>query len=293
MSLLQAQSNAASQSALSSLEPSVSAVLRDLKSLQQNGLTNDLRTTGAATFDRTLADLARRITPDTAVRIAADEGKDERAKFVAIALDQSAHPERYEELRRVYVDIRADSRRVAPGSPNLLGKHLSKDYRLAWEYFLLRPPAGDYPDRFESRIIGAVAAIGDSASLPAIDSAIDATVQPGILLGSRLAIRQRGLLAALTAFPTVQGADSLGRAMEKVKDAQSRVSSSSAHVSVRRAMLFDINAVVLHAIRVQPNRREQWKGTLTDLLSKPMKERPDTSKLLQQVLEELEKTTSK
>lgn len=122
-----------------------------------------------AAFDAALDRLADCLDGAEVERRAAQEGRDLAAKLVVIAWDRRRRPERYRELDR-YTHREPEPRMATPWPEPArpLSAHAVEEYRLAWEYFLLRPSPGQWPAMQSRAAVTALNLIGSDASLPAL-----------------------------------------------------------------------------------------------------------------------------
>jgi hypothetical protein len=265
------------------------ANLRAAVELQRAGLAAGRAPDEPAAFDEMLSNLARdesALGSETARRLAGFEGRSIEAKLIAIARDRMLRPDTYQELVSIYVDVPKDTGSIAPGAPRLRSEHMTEDYRLAWEYFLLRPPAETDPDRFPERVVAALAAIGNPVSLPAIEAAVAAATQADVPLEPRLALRQRGLVAALSAFPTDEGVDVLGRVVGMLQAAQER-GGAAVSEPLRGTVLFDPTSVFVRDLNAVPGQQVLWQAAIARALETPAQQAPAVAGVLLSVQDKL------
>lgn len=158
--------------------------------------------TAISEFHDLMQRVAEKVTPDVLMTAAQHEGSSLNAKLVRIAADRAAHPDRYEELFKIYIVPPENLIDTKTGQGPWLGDelwtegehpHLNQRYRYAIEYYAL---VGDYRRYMFAAALGAIAdeksiivirnAFEDSAALPALDRATES--------------RQRSMMSALLRY---------------------------------------------------------------------------------------------
>ena len=114
----------------------------------------------AVLFRRSLETLGLGKAPSNA-----DESPE--AEVVRIARDRAARPELFSEIENEYTRV-DNPMRHAPRARGARPEHLSANYRLAWEYMLLRSSFIFGAPGYGNRALDALSAIHDDASLPLI-----------------------------------------------------------------------------------------------------------------------------
>ena len=130
----------------------------------------------------------------------------------SIATNWAANPSRVEELVAEYGVWHDDGRGnpVVRRPPPVASRHLTPEYRLAWEFLLLAPPSDalQFMERGPT-ITKALAAIGNPESIPVLVEAYRVMTAPGVPQepGGGALERQYQILGALAGFrsaPAVQ-----------------------------------------------------------------------------------------
>lgn len=118
-----------------------------------------------------------------------DEEANLESKLLVIARDRAQHPERYAEIRRMYIEEPV-AREAAMEKPTAHGDvyigdideaHLAPEYRLAWEYELMMPlhaSAQPKPVNLPLVAVQCLARIGDERSLTTIRVACQSAFDP-------------------------------------------------------------------------------------------------------------------
>lgn len=115
--------------------------------------------------------------------VESDEGKSIENKVAAIALDRKKNPGVYEEIQRVYGGVPTRESGLPPGP---FATHMTPEYRLAWEYYLLAPSTMPAP-AYWLRAAEAVGEIGDPRSCITLVHAIRAGLSTA---GSRASLNE-------------------------------------------------------------------------------------------------------
>lgn len=160
-------------------------------------------------FDAALDNLARLSGPEQVDRAKELEAKGIAPKLVVIAADRKARPTIYAELAEKYVFSVDNPMSRAPASPQLRSEHLSEEYRLAWEYFLLRPPALIAAPQYELRAARAISRISNGASLTVLTYSYRITTHRNVVLTRYVSRRQRMLLSTLGQLPGRNALDAI------------------------------------------------------------------------------------
>ncbi|MUH35799.1 hypothetical protein D9O36_08110 [Zobellia amurskyensis] len=92
-------------------------------------------------------------------------------KLLAIAQYLKRFPERFQEIKNTYILGVDDYRFRVPSSPQVSAAHASEDYRLVWEYYLLKPYTNQGSNLYKQRINEALARINNPKSLFALQHA--------------------------------------------------------------------------------------------------------------------------
>ena len=234
-------------------------------------------------FDQALASIASPADQPLAGRPMVAEGPSIDTKLRAIAAHRRAQPELYTEIERIYILGVDNPRRRAPRSPRVATHHATEPYRLAWEYFLLRPPPHNASSYHDHRISQTLIKIGNPSSLLTLCHAYRVTTEEGIRMTRRLENRQRLLLATIGQFPTRAGLDGMADCL-----AWSSKQAQRGQRSQRRPGQFtppwDPKAFALRLLTDQENygTRAAWQRTLTSY--PPTQHSPSTSNVLQKAL---------
>jgi hypothetical protein len=162
-------------------------------------------------FDSALEKLAGEVGTNRASQVLANERRDIQSKLLAIALDRQQRPEVYLEINNRYIDRYAMYRpeRRFIRSPNFEPIHVNEKYRLAWEYFLLRPPLKDTLALYDLRAIQALSDINNEASVVTLLYCFEVTLPAGKINVDRVKSRQSWILNAIIWYPTEQGLKAL------------------------------------------------------------------------------------
>jgi hypothetical protein len=205
----------------------------------------------AQRFASALDAAARNATPQEANAAAAAEGESIEAKLLAIATDRQRHPERYREIRDIYMK---DQPRewVSQSAPPPALEHSTEAYRLAWEMYLLTPQPADASPGYLESAAEAVGLIANPASVVTLRHLIDISTQPNVEVTPAAAARQRLALRTLIRIPTPRAADVLLDAVAAIGRQQERASVASRWNP--RAYAVDLLAVL------PPQRMREWRA---------------------------------
>jgi len=129
--------------------------------------------------DTTSDKLASELTESVAKEARSREGEDVLAKVVLLAWDRKANTKRHEEIYETYFNRknfppRLNNLRALVRLPPLQDKHCVEEYRLAWEYILLRGDEGWIGAQW---IGDALLRIGNPACVPTALQAFRNTVR--------------------------------------------------------------------------------------------------------------------
>jgi hypothetical protein len=153
----------------------------------------------ARSFAATLDALAHQTAPGLCAQMKAAEGRDIETKLVAIACDRKERAEAYREIERVYVKGVHSIKSEFPRSPELKDVHVTENYRLPWEFYLLTPPSEDASPLYDFRAAEAIGLIRDNASIVTLLFAFRITTLKGVN-PKRVEDRQTQILNALNNF---------------------------------------------------------------------------------------------
>lgn len=135
------------------------------------------------------------------------------AKLITLAADRKLRPEVYKEIDDLYINAheqkQAQKYHRAILAPVVKAGHATEKYRLAWEYFLLRPPVREVIGLYDLRAIEALAAITSEQSLLTLTEHFRTYTSPR---ASREDNQKRALLA-VAQFQSDKGIDALLKAI--------------------------------------------------------------------------------
>lgn len=189
----------------------INAVLREAASLPPHDVAG--RAKQGEAFDAALGEMAKLASADLVAQARAQEYRSEAAKLLLIAADRRDAPARYDALRERYLTAVAEPAARAPAAPPLSAAEATEAYRLAWEYWLLRPPLAGQAPQANQRMVDALVAIDNPASVQAVMMAVEATASDKAFPGRARAFRQHDLLQILGRMP---GENSLQALMRSV-----------------------------------------------------------------------------
>jgi hypothetical protein len=224
----------------------------------------------AARFDSLLASAAALASEQEAAAALAAEGESIEGKLFAIAVERARHPERFEEIRRTYVDAQPRPWQTQ-AAPAPAPAHATEAFRLAWELWLLAPsPPGAAPG-YDETAAKAVAAIGNPASLVTLRHlarvAAAAPADNAAVAAQRLVIRT---LAAMPGEPSA-------RAFEEILDL-----AAAQRRTVGAGRVWDPRGYAAGVIAELPRTRlEAWRAALAPLVRSAR--RPTAAALLSAV----------
>lgn len=189
----------------------ISAVLREAASLPPHDVAG--RASQGEAFDAALDEMAKLASADLVAQARAQEYRSEAAKLLLIAADRRDAPDRYDTLRERYLTAVAEPAARAPAAPPLSAAQATEAYRLAWEYWLLRPTLAGQAPQANQRMVDALVAIDNPASVQAVMMAVEASASDKAFPGRARAFRQHDLLQILGRMP---GENSLQALMRSV-----------------------------------------------------------------------------
>ncbi|MBK6799530.1 MAG: hypothetical protein IPG76_22855 [Acidobacteria bacterium] len=125
-------------------------------------------------------------------------------KLLAIASYKRSRPELFQEIDATYAFGVSDPQHRAPRSPALMAKHATEQYRLVWEYYLLKPTSVGYSDQFTLRIVKALSRINNPKSNVSIEFNYLNTTKPAVALTQVVAEQQQYMLTILGNNPSTE-----------------------------------------------------------------------------------------
>jgi hypothetical protein len=206
-------------------------------------------------FSAAASELASRIDPDTAQKMRAAEGESIEAKLATIILDRNLRPEIYDEIERTYFIRVAKPTSRAPTAPPVLPQHATENYRLAWEFFLLRP-AGGLAFKSDLRAMEALAQVNNPASILALLHCYQLTTRQGIP-SRRVDTQQSWLFNALSRFQNRAGLKALLECTSLSQNQQSHEGASKSHWDAERALR--------EVLSGKYGNRERWQEVVAAL----------------------------
>lgn len=166
-----------------------------------------------AAFDRALDEAAIHLRERDIPALRRQETRGLLEKLALIAWDLRKNRARYDELQGRYRGfIGPDKRRPIPPGPTsafLTSNHTTEEYRLAWEYFLLKPiPRNEFQAQSDARAVEALMRIQNPAAIFTLLQAHRAT-QDGGLPGEWAKMRQFEVMKILLYLPCEASARAL------------------------------------------------------------------------------------
>lgn len=159
----------------------------------------------AQRFDQSMQELARVAPPEVGSNARKAEAREIRAKLIAIAIDRAEHPDLHAEIDQTYIHCPLDWQKRVPEAPFPSTPHMQDKYRLAWEYWLLRPGCDSLiPAHGYERVLFAIRQIGNPASLLAIEHCYLLTCRE-VASPRQVHRSQLYLLRSLAGFKTEDG----------------------------------------------------------------------------------------
>lgn len=130
-------------------------------------------------------------------------------KLHAMALYKKQHPELFDEIASTYIYGVNNPGFRAPSSPQLEAKHILPDYRLVWEYFLLKPVSGKAAAQYDQRIRQALSLLNDPRSVSTVESVYKNTLQESSEQLPSIISKRKLLLLTLAEMPSSQSLKTL------------------------------------------------------------------------------------
>jgi len=121
------------------------------------------------------------------------------ASLAFMTTDKIRRPQIYDEIEKIYIKGVHNTRSRFPRSPNLSQAHLTDEYRLAWEYYLLQPEASNFAPLYKDRVTRAIGYIKNDSSLNTLLQVYELTTQPEVK-SSQVENLQKGLLASMSMY---------------------------------------------------------------------------------------------
>lgn len=149
-------------------------------------------------------------TPGLPVVNVADEVSIDK-KLIAIARYKGQHPELFNEVAQKFIYRTVNPGQIAPSSPRLEPAFQVEQYRLVWEFFLLKPPAANMAPRYNLRAAEAIAAINNPASLVTLEKVYANAAKTKEAPDYLVVNRQKNVLLTIGKMPSEAGALSLAR----------------------------------------------------------------------------------
>jgi hypothetical protein len=135
-------------------------------------------------------------------------------KLIAMAKFQAQQPARFSEVQSRYLFSVEDSTRQAPASPRLLPVHVTEEYRLAWEFVLLHPPALRFSPRYDQRAADALRLINNPASVTTFEFLYKFAASRNVKLSYPLVDKQRLAVTAISRMPSDKALTALVRVIQ-------------------------------------------------------------------------------
>ncbi len=236
------------------LEPALSPVLQADNRWLANSTPSEAAQAQRA-FSEAVSELASRLDPDTAQKLRAAESESLEAKFATIALDRSQRPGVYDEIERTYFLRVAKPTSPAPTARPVLSKHATENYRLAWEFFLLRP-AGGVAFKSDLRAMEALTEISNPASILTLVHCYQITTLEGIP-SRRVDTHQAWLFNALSRFRTREG-------LKALLDCTSFSKSQQSHEGQRKSG-WDAEKALRGVLSGKYGHSERWQEIIAAL----------------------------
>ncbi|MCB1356227.1 MAG: hypothetical protein KDK53_06920 [Maritimibacter sp.] len=235
----------------------VEAVLAVIARAYAPDVTLEERRALPRAFDRAMASLAQAVK-DLDIDVTKSEARGAGPRLALLALDHERDPKRLGVLIDRYWQglVGSDNRRAQ--APPVIDAHLAKEFRLAWEYALLRPAApGSSPDH-EQRAWSAITWYEDPASRVTARIAFEATTGRGTPASRDLARRQRLFLRIIGAVPSEAALRALA---DEIERAERQIAETG---KPRRPVGFDPFAFCLELVvaRYDSHRRPLWAAVL-------------------------------
>lgn len=272
------------------LPGNVDVTVRKLMEIMDKTCTEEKRLgKNGREFRATLDRLAEEVAPRLAMQMKSLESENIRAKLITIAEDKHKRRKLYEEIRLKYVNhhywrpkrswFRRERQLFTPFpiSPELYREHMREKYRLAWEYFLLKPNENGV-FKYDCRAMEALEAIGNPASIVTLTHCFRTTYAQGVrddrvfvCADIDVATRRQWLLIALGSFHNTRGLCALLQCVSLSRHTR----GTQQHGQQR----FDPKVFVVHLLAVEKN----WGAIVEDL---PIKNLPaEQREVLKQVRE--------
>jgi hypothetical protein len=204
----------------------INAVLREAASLPPHDVAG--RAKQGEAFDAALGEMAKLASADLVAQARAQEYRSEAAKLLLIAADRRDAPARYDALRERYLAAVAEPAARAPAAPPLSAAEATEAYRLAWEYWLLRPPLAGQAPQANQRMVDALVAIDNPASVQTVMMAVEATASDKAFPGRARAFRQHDLLQILGRMPGENSLQALMRSVTLIDNPPASLQSEKA-----------------------------------------------------------------
>ena len=204
---------------LPAAEPSAPEILRQVRLFSKQPFLATAHTNLEERFSAFRSLLATVAAADAGLTGATPD----EATFLRVARQAGERLTNFDELVEYYGRPSPQSEKARVQTPPWLeAKHLTEDYRPAWEALLLAPPSGSV--RFmQSRftITAALAEIGSPESLPVLELAFAATCQEGKIAaeGSAEGQRQFRIMQALNTYTTAEALQVMLRCLARAEAA--------------------------------------------------------------------------
>jgi hypothetical protein len=186
-------------------------------------------------------------------------------KIVAIAADRKQEAERYAEIQRVYNDRLAallpykqeNASPIVILPPDVKPEHTAAEYRLPWEYALLKPGSTNFMHRFEDRAFTALVTIKDERSLTTFAYLWESLRTAPALDPETLERRTTPILSCMVTFPGERGLISILRSLEIASRETDRL-KSPVEASLKNILVFS----------GRKGNQEQWQSAIEAFTSK-------------------------
>jgi hypothetical protein len=132
-------------------------------------------------------------------------------KILAIADYKALHPELFTEIESRYIYKLDTLIFRAPRSPYLNTEHIAENYRMVWEYYLLKPPGAKILPHYDYRATEALSKINNPASLIIFESVYRYSTKTKIPLEYPVIHKQQLLLSDLVMMPSESGLNTMLR----------------------------------------------------------------------------------